>query len=215
MNLSLSQSVESTARIVHITRFLTSPNGLMLKGNKSNMNSDSTNDTQKHINRVAEYLDQVGSELLVRIAFHDASKLEEPEKHIFDVVTSKLHGLTYGSEEYEKSLAEMKPALDHHYANNSHHPEHFENGIKDMTLMDLIEMYCDWCAATERHDNGDIGKSIQHNADRFKFGDVLGCIFSNTSRQYSMGKGCEHAHFNPGECRDAISAGLVEFKGAR
>ena len=32
--------------------------------------------------------------------------------------------LTYGSDEYKACLTEMKPALDHHYAANRHHPEH-------------------------------------------------------------------------------------------
>ena len=48
----------------------------------------------------------------------------------------------------------FKPAIDHHYANNRHHPEHWPNGINDMTLMDLIEMLADWKAATARNKNG-------------------------------------------------------------
>jgi len=40
-------------------------------------------------------------------------------------MTPKLAGSTYGSEEYKAFLGQMKPALDHHYAVNDHHPEHF------------------------------------------------------------------------------------------
>jgi len=45
----------------------------------------------------------------------------------------------------------MKPAIEHHYKNNRHHPEHFNNGIDEMNLVDLIELLCDWKAASERN----------------------------------------------------------------
>jgi hypothetical protein len=75
----------------------------------------------------------------------------------------------------------MKPALDHHYANNSHHPEHYKNGIDDMSLLDLVEMICDWKAASERHNNGNIRKSIEVNGKRFEMSPQLIRIFENTA----------------------------------
>ena len=77
-------------------------------------------------------------------------------------------------------LAAMKPALDHHYAANSHHPEHYEKGILGMSLLDLIEMLCDWKAATHRHKDGDIRRSIEINQQRFGYSDSLKQIFLNT-----------------------------------
>lgn len=74
----------------------------------------------------------------------------------------------------------LKPALDHHYANNMHHPEAHENGIDGMTLYDIVEMFLDWRAAVERHDDGDIMKSIEHNEKRFKINPQLSQIFRNT-----------------------------------
>lgn len=74
----------------------------------------------------------------------------------------------------------MRPALDHHYALNRHHPEHFEDEIKGMNLIDIIEMICDWKAASERHAVGDIHKSIVINQERFGFSDDLKAIFINT-----------------------------------
>lgn len=154
---------------------------------------DSRKETQAHVAEVRENISKVIYELTNRLAKHDASKLEEPEKPIFDEVTGKLKGLTYGSEEYTKQLKEMKVALDHHYANNRHHPEHFENSVEGMTLVDVIEMFCDWSAATHRHADGDIGKSINHNAERFGYSPTLGKIFVNTAKEYSMGKNYKNA----------------------
>lgn len=144
---------------------------------------DSTADTLKHIKRVSELLMGVIIELLQRARYHDASKLAEPEKSIFDKMTPKLAGSTYGSDEYKSYLAEMKVALDHHYKNNSHHPEHYQSGIAGMDLLDLIEMYCDWKAAGERHKDGNILKSIEINSTRFQMSEQLVSIFRNTAER--------------------------------
>jgi hypothetical protein len=185
---------------------------------------DSKIDTLTHINRVRHFLNTTIEHMQDRVENHDKSKLSEPEKSVFDRVTPRLKGLTYGSPEYKASLAEMGEALKHHYANNRHHPEHFTpvecvccfanvstfkdgrcqqcgNGatgsplptLKGMTLVDLVEMFCDWCAATERHADGDIQKSITLNKERFQFGDVLESIFRNTAREFGMGKRTEDA----------------------
>lgn len=141
---------------------------------------ESEQSTVQHIRRVQALLSDVANRLIQRAIVHDASKLEEPEASVFDEYTSKLKGSTYGSEEYKQFLVGMKPALDHHYANNSHHPEHWPNGIKDMSLLDLIEMLVDWKAASERHENGSITKSLEINKPRFGYGDELQTILSRT-----------------------------------
>jgi len=142
---------------------------------------DSREDTLKHIARVKELLSGLCKDMLIRGEVHDASKLESPEKEVFDEVTPLLKTLTYGSQEYKDSLAKMGPALDHHYANNRHHPEFFVNGIEDMNLVDIGELLCDWKAASERHANGDIMKSIDINAARFNLSPQLVKILKNTA----------------------------------
>ncbi len=152
-------------------------------GQKSVSNAysyDSAKDTLLHIKRVNELLLLFAKNLMDRAVCHDNSKLQEPEKPLFDKMTPLLKDLTYGSEKYKKSLAELKPALDHHYSHNSHHPEHYKNGVDGFTLVDLVEMFCDWKAASERHANGDIFKSIQINKDRFGMSAQLAKIFENT-----------------------------------
>lgn len=158
---------------------------------------DSTDDTVRHIGRVRELLGEVLRNLEERARQHDASKLVEPEKSVFDQMTQKLHGMTYGSQEYWACMNKMTPALQHHYQANRHHPEHgspnvcctcfteWPAGAKEcpqcgdadkeplaptltnMTLLDIIEMLADWKAATERHDDGDIRRSLAINTRRF------------------------------------------------
>ena len=141
---------------------------------------DSKQDTLQHINRVKDLLEGVAVELVQRGHNHDASKLENPEKELFDTYTPLLKQLEYGSDEYKESLEKLKPALEHHYANNSHHPEYYENGVDDMDLFDVVEMLCDWKAATERTKNGDIYKSIEINQKRFNLSPQLTKILLNT-----------------------------------
>ena len=144
--------------------------------------------TLEHIKEVRAKINHVVYRLGLRADQHDKSKLESPEREIFDEYTPKLRDTTYGSDEYKTYLKEMKVALDHHYANNRHHPEHFKNmqdggkwePLKHMDLIDIIEMLCDWKAATMRHADGDILKSIEINQRRFKYSNELKAIFINT-----------------------------------
>jgi len=143
-------------------------------------NYDSKKDTLEHIEKVRNALLFCVRKLHSLALNHDKSKLEEPEKRIFDEFTPKLRNTTYGSDEYKSYLNLMQKGLKHHYENNSHHPEHFKNGIKDMNLIQLLEMFCDWFAATKRHDVGNILESIKINKTRFGYSDELELILNNT-----------------------------------
>ena len=52
--------------------------------------------------------------------------------------------------------------------------------INDMTLIDLVEIFCDWKASSERHNDGNIRKSIEVNTDRFGMSPQLVRILENT-----------------------------------
>lgn len=149
---------------------------------------DSRPDTYKHIGTVRKYITQCVNNLLHRADIHDDSKLVSPEVEAFDELTDKLSKLDYGSKEYYDSLkqVDLKSALEHHYAKNRHHPQHYPNGIRGMTLLDITEMLCDWKAASERHETGNIIKSIQENQSRFGFSDELKEIFLNTVKELGM-----------------------------
>ena len=154
---------------------------------------DSKEDTLIHKNKVKEYMRIAGKELIHRGIIHDNSKLKYPEKDIFDEYTPKLKTSEYGSEEYKTFLKEMKVALDHHYKHNDHHPEYFDmrfkerstgepffKGLSGMNLFQLTEMIVDWYAASQRHENGDIFKSIEQNQERFGYTDEVKMILINT-----------------------------------
>ena len=140
--------------------------------------------TIKHIENVRKYIRLFVDKLTTRGVEHDRLKLEPPEVEIFTEYTPKLAGSTYGSEEYNGFLKAMNVALQHHYANYRHHPEHFAKGINDMNLVDIVEMLCDWKAATMRHNDGNLLKSIEINAQRFGYDDQLKQIFINTAKMF-------------------------------
>ena len=155
--------------------------------------SESKFKTMRHIETVRNFLGATVKELLVRAEEHDQSKLQSPEVEIFEEYTPKLRGCTYGSTEYAQYLKEMQVALDHHYYHNKHHPEYYLVGpefngpcvssvLERMSLIDILEMLCDWKAATLRHTDGDIFKSIEINQERFGYSDELRMILSNTAR---------------------------------
>ena len=138
-------------------------------------------ETQKHIEAVRKYIRLFTDKLTTRGVCHDAAKLESPEVELFAEYTPRLAEVGYGTPEYYECLKGLKPALDHHYAAYRHHPEHFAGGIDDMNLIDLAEMFADWKAASERHQDGNLLKSIEINAARFGISDQLKRILVNTA----------------------------------
>ncbi len=176
-------------------------------------------ETKEHIDNVRRYMLKIAQNLISRAMAHDSSKLEDPELETFIEYTPKLKDCTYGSDEYNKYLKEMKVALDHHYKVNRHHPEFSgsymgcsgcsatfylidedntlicpncgqdlvrKSNISNMTLTDLIEMICDWKAATLRHSDGDINESLTKNEERFNIDDQLLSILRNTVKAEGM-----------------------------
>lgn len=143
--------------------------------------------TYEHIDKIREMLRLFATELIMRGETHDRSKLKPAESKVFAEFTPKLKNSTYGSEEYKGFLRDMKPALDHHYANNRHHPEHHEGGIEGMNLLDVLEMWIDWYCSSMRHADGDMRKSIDINEKRFSMSPQLVAIFVNTLRDLNAG----------------------------
>lgn len=138
--------------------------------------------TMKHIARVRKLLGEFATEMIRRGDVHDASKLTEHETGPLDAMQAVIDRegqVPYGSDEYKRRTAMLKPMLDHHYANNSHHPEHYENGVDGMDLFDLVEMFFDWKAASERGEES--AMNITAACERFEISPQLKSVLENTA----------------------------------
>ena len=87
----------------------------------------------------------------------------------------------------ENNLRErLLPASVHHRKKNRHHPEHFENGIDGMNLIDIIEMIVDWRSASDRVPGDSIRKSLPILEERYKISPQLLKIIENTLEDFKM-----------------------------
>lgn len=139
--------------------------------------------TLRHIKRVNELLGEFAIELIRRGNVHDNSKFSPEELgplQEMQNLVDKEGQAPYGGEEYKRRLGILKPMLDHHYANNSHHPESHIKGIDDMSLYDIVEMFCDWKAASERGEESHI--NLSSSKERFNISDQLFSIFESSCK---------------------------------
>jgi len=140
---------------------------------------DSAFDNKIHIGEVRKNILSIVQKLSERAIWHDRTKFVEPEKSMYDTYVPKLKEHKYGSREYEQDLKEMSFALQHHFEHNRHHPEHFENGVTGMNLVDLTEMLADWAASSKRSDTS-LSEGMEINKKRFGISDQLFEILQNT-----------------------------------
>ena len=140
---------------------------------------DSRADTLAHMHAVRDRIGVFIAVMLERARKHDASKFSPEEKPAFDAAMPRLRGMSYGSAEYRAVVREMWAALQHHYQENSHHPEHYGNeGVAGMDLFDVVEMVCDWMAASLR--NQADGVKLDHNVELYHIEPQLASIIANT-----------------------------------
>jgi hypothetical protein len=143
------------------------------------MPSEYLKDLVNHQLRVAKYMQIVANELFQRATVHDNSKFSPEEFEAYEQAFPNLQKYTYGTEEFKAEIAKIQPAIEHHYKANDHHPEHHKYGIPEMDLVQIIEMICDWLAASERS-QADINQGLQINISRFGIDGQLAQILRNT-----------------------------------
>ncbi len=151
------------------------------------MPSDHIKDLVDHKQRVAGYMQSIANDLFRRAAIHDNSKFGPEEFEAYDEAFPELQKYAYGSPELKAVYQKIKPALKHHFEANDHHPEHFEQGVNEMSLVQVIEMVCDWLAASERSQT-DFKQGLQINRERFHIDDQLFEIIRNTVKWYAPQK---------------------------
>ena len=141
------------------------------------MTYDCTNDVRTHQMDVHIRLGQFSQELFFRGNVHDESKLTEPEKSCYDQWKPILEVTPFGTPEYDAAVKQMGEGLAAHFRNNSHHPEHYTNGIDGMNLFDLVEMYCDWMAVSGRKG---VPLALDYLSKKFNLSPQLKQIIANT-----------------------------------
>lgn len=142
---------------------------------------DCTEDVIEHKRRVMYWIRGFCVLLKSRAKLHDDSKLNDPaEKAMFDKWTPELKEREFGTDSYKVALDGMGEGISLHYKANRHHPEHYENGVDDMTLIDVVEMLADWMAAAQARNTH---VDLKNATERFGLSDQLVRIFANQLRE--------------------------------
>lgn len=155
---------------------------MISRGNPQETIKDFILEELKHKEKVSEAILLVSNEINKRTIKHDTSKItDDLERDYYSTFKDLLERTPYGSEEYKALLIQMQPALDSHYRNNPHHPEHFkEQGVTGMTLVDLVEMACDWAIEMMYDDEYKIKENLLQNQTRYGLSDDITKILENT-----------------------------------
>ena len=161
-----------------------------------------------HISRVRKHINTFVQLLLKRAINHDKSKLEEPELSWWKEM-DKEPRYPYGSEEYKQKIKRWDKVFKHHYKYNRHHPEHYEYGVSEMTLVDIVEMMCDWLGYKDTITISEALKVCDEQMKRYNISDdVRQIIFNTLLRYYSLMGG-----FNPNYDENSymnIPSGIIE-----
>ena len=161
-----------------------------------------------HISRVRKHMNTFVQLLLKRAINHDKSKLEEPELSWWKEM-DKEPRYPYGSEEYKQKIKRWDKVFKHHYKYNRHHPEHYEYGISEMTLVDIVEMMCDWLGYKDTIAISEALKVCDEQMKRYDIPDgIRQIIFNTLLRYYSLMGG-----FNPNYDENSyinIPSGIIE-----
>lgn len=107
-------------------------------------------------------------ELINRCTIHDNSKFTKEEIYTFINITNK-EGLKNSK---AKLSEEYKLALQIHWKNNSHHPEHYSD-YSLMTEMDIMEMACDWNARSIEYRTNLLEFVEERQNERFHFNESM------------------------------------------
>lgn len=111
-------------------------------------------------NLFSDYLEEqnqveLAEELRAKAIIHDNSKILD--RNEFKALIGIINDKSCLQNSSAKLSTLKQDAIELHWENNSHHPEHFES-IYDMSKLDKIEMVCDWAA-----------RSIQYKTDLADF----------------------------------------------
>ncbi len=141
--------------------------------------------TYQHIARVRELLGKFAVEMIRRGDVHDASKFDPIEMGPLEAMQEVIDRdgqAPFGSDEYKRRTDMLGPMIEHHRMANSHHPEFYgERGVSGMDLFDLVEMFFDWKAASER--GQEPAMNLSFACDKYRIDPMLRSILINTAER--------------------------------
>ena len=164
---------------------------------------------EKHMQKVGTQIRIVCNELMNRAVIHDESKLSDAEIHRgyeahWDKIDKKID---WGTPEYDEHCKAFKDIIDLHREGNRHHPEFHTNGVGDMDLIDIMEMFCDWWASGD-----DLDKSIECNAEKYSFeNSILHDILRNTARRYDVYMTSQAKIYHRGDCHWLENSEIIQI----
>ena len=161
-----------------------------------------------HISRVRKHINTFVQLLLKRAINHDKSKLEEPELSWWKEM-DKEPRYPYGSEEYKQKIKRWDKAFKHHYKYNRHHPEHYEYGVSEMTLVDIVEMMCDWLGYKDTITISEALKVCDEQMKRYDISDDIRQIIFNTLLRYYSLMGGFNSNYDKNSYIN-IPSGIIE-----
>lgn len=125
--------------------------------------TDYMTETNMHKRDVFNNIKAIAERAMEVAQFHDESKYSGEELPLLATKTPEDHD----------------KAMEHHYKVNRHHPEHFQNGINGMCVVDLMEMYSDWLSDAEE-EGADFLQVLEEKQRKYQFSNDLKNIFHNT-----------------------------------
>lgn len=148
------------------------------------MSLEHTRALLEHKELVAHYLNRITHELALRGIHHDDSKFSDEEYEAYSKLAKECAEVPFGSSEHKSIVRKYRPAVEHHFAANPHHPDYHEAGVAGMTLVDLVEMLCDWKAASQRPGGTPLKESLPGSIKHFKIEPQLASVLENTIHSY-------------------------------
>lgn len=146
----------------------------------------------KHKNSVKNRLKILIEQLRERAEKHDDSKLKEPEVSLL-IQMDREPNYEYGTPEYFDKMERYKGFFEHHYKNNTHHPDHFDSdiakGIEGMDLVDLCEYLVDIISYNENLKVATAIDTLNKQKERFGLDEQLTQILKNTLFNYFASTG--------------------------
>lgn len=163
-----------------------------------------------HISRVRRHINTFIQLLIRRAENHDKSKLEEPELSWWKEM-DKEPRYPYGSEEYKQKIKRWNKVFKHHYQYNRHHPEHYEYGISEMTLIDIVEMMCDWLGYKDTTTVTEALNVCDDQMARYNISEELRQIIFNTLLRYYSLMGGKNPNFDDNSYVNTLQGVLEEL----